>query len=167
MPPVSHATSEPREGGRWIVRFETHVPFAYEAVWPALTTADGLYGWLAAVDVLERRFGGAVTLRRPYTANTVSGKVTAWDTERVVEYTVTGEGRIRFHLDPVGTDSTVVRFLNERGGSDAERLDCLAAWHEHFEGLEAALGGQPVDWAGRTEARRAELRASYASFSRT
>lgn len=167
MPPVSHATSEPREGGRWIVRFETHVPFAYEAVWPALTTADGLYGWLAAADVLERRFGGSVALRRPYTGDTVWGKVTAWDTERVVEYTVTGEGRIRFHLDPVGTDSTVVRFLNERTGSEAERLDCLAAWHEHFERLEAALGGQPVDWSVWTGDRRSQLRASYASFSRT
>lgn len=167
MPPVSHATSEPRGEGRWALRFETHVPFGYEAVWPALTTPDGLYGWWAAADVLERRLGGAVALRLPATGTVVSGKVTAWDVERVVEYTVAGEGRIRFHLDAVGTDSTVVRFLNERGGSGEERLDGLAAWHERFELLEAALAGHPVDWAARTGSRWVELRASYASFSRT
>ncbi|EFL15777.1 SRPBCC domain-containing protein [Streptomyces sp. C] len=167
MSPVSHATSEPRGPGRWTIRFEMHLPYGYEALWPALTTAEGLRGWLAAADVLERRLGGAVTLRWPNTGTTVSGQVTAWDTERVAEYTVSEHGRIRFHLEAVGTDSTVVRFLNERGGSEEERLDCLAGWHDHFERLESFMAGHPTDWAAWTDARWAELRASYASFSRT
>ncbi|MCX4628303.1 MULTISPECIES: SRPBCC domain-containing protein [unclassified Streptomyces] len=167
MAPVSHATSESRGGNRWLLRFEVHVPSAYETVWPALTTPDGLRGWLAAADVLERRLGGVVTLHWLNGGTTVSGHVTAWDVERVVEYTVSEHGRIRFHLEAVGTDSTVIRFLNERAGSDEDRLDSLAGWHHHFELLESALQGHPADWSRWTDARWAELRASYASFSRT
>ncbi|MCX5199096.1 SRPBCC domain-containing protein [Streptomyces sp. NBC_00249] len=167
MSPVSHATSTPHGPGRWDIRFEVHLPQGYAGLWPVLTTPEGLRGWLAEAEVLERRLGGAVTLRWPDTAAVVSGQVTAWDVERVVEYTVTDHGRIRFHLEAVGTDSTVIRFLNERGGSEEERLDCLAGWHEHFERLEAALAGHPSDWAAWDGARRAQLRASYASFSRT
>ncbi|MBT2406808.1 MULTISPECIES: SRPBCC domain-containing protein [unclassified Streptomyces] len=167
MPPVSHATSESRGEGRWLLRFEVHLPCAYADLWPALTTAEGLRGWLAAADVLERRLGGAVTLRWLNTGTTVSGRITAWDVERVVEYTVAEHGRIRFHLEPVGTDSTLIRFLNERDGSDEDRLDSLAGWHHHFELLESALHGHPADWSRWTDARWAELRSSYASFSRT
>ncbi len=95
-----------------------------------------------------------------------TGRVTAWDVERVAEYTVTEHGRIRFHLEPVGTDSTVIRFVNERGGSEDERLDCLAGWHEHFELLDAALAGRPADWSAWTDTRWAALREAYASLAR-
>lgn len=165
MPPVSHGTSESRGEDRWRIRFELHLPCAYEALWPALTTPDGLRGWLAEAEVLERRLGGAVTLRRPDTGTVAEGRVTAWDVERVVEYTVSGHERIRFHLEPVGTDSTVIRFVNERGGTESERLDCLADWHAHFELLESALAGRPVNWATWTDTRRSELREDYASLS--
>ncbi|MFE7185854.1 SRPBCC domain-containing protein [Streptomyces erythrochromogenes] len=163
---VSHATSERRGENHWLLRFELHLPYAYEALWHAVTTPDGLRGWLAAADVLERHLGGAVTLRWLNTATVVTGRVTAWDVERVAEYTVTEHGRIRFHLEAVGTDSTVIRFVNERGGSDEDRLDCLAGWHEHFELLDAALAGRPTDWSAWTDTRWARLRESYGSFSR-
>lgn len=168
MPPVSHGTSEhggPGEGqDRWRIRFEPHLPHAYTALWPALTTPEGLRGWFAEAPVLERRLGGAVTLRMPRTGTVADGHVTAWDVERVVEYTVTGHERIRFHLEPVGTDSTVIRFLNERGGPQSERLDRLADWHVRFELLESATAGRPADWSARTEARWAALRADYAAL---
>ncbi|MEU8778544.1 SRPBCC domain-containing protein [Streptomyces sp. NPDC048606] len=171
MSPVSHTTSTPHGPGRWDVRFEVHLPFAYEALWPALTTPQGLRGWLAEAEVPEHRLGGEVTLRRSDGAEASTGRITAWDVERVAEYTLTApesagpgalRGRIRFHLEPVGTDSTVIRFLDERGGSDEERFDCLADWHERFERLEAVLTGQPPP----SGSRREELRASYAAFSR-
>ncbi|GGQ31166.1 MULTISPECIES: SRPBCC domain-containing protein [Streptomyces] len=163
---VSHATSERRGENHWLLRFELHLPYAYETLWHALTTPDGLRGWLAAADVLERHLGGAVTLRWLNTGTVASGHVSAWDVERVAEYTVSEHGRIRFHLEAVGTDSTVIRFVNERGGSDEDRLDCLAGWHEHFELLEAALAGRPADWSAWTDARWARLRDAYASFTR-
>ncbi|MEU7727628.1 SRPBCC domain-containing protein [Streptomyces sp. NPDC040724] len=162
---VSHATSERRGEDRWLLRFELHLPCSYAALWPALTTPDGLRGWLAAADVLERRLGGAVTLRWLNTGTVATGRVTAWDAERVAEYTVTEHGRIRFHLEAVGTDSTVIRFVNERGGTEDERLDCLAGWHEHFELLESALSGRPANWAAWTDARWSQLRDAYASFT--
>ncbi|MFG2712525.1 hypothetical protein ACGFX2_18515 [Streptomyces goshikiensis] len=115
MSPVSRGTSESRGEDRRLLRFEPHLPHAYETIWPVLTTPDGLRGWLAEADVLERRLGGAVTLRRPDGGPALSGQVTAWDVERVAEYTLTGLGRIRFHLEPVGTDSTVIRFFHEYG----------------------------------------------------
>lgn len=167
MPPVSHGTSESHGEDRWRIRFELHLPYAYEALWPALTTPDGLRGWLAEAEVLERRLGGAVTLRRPDTGTVARGHVTAWDVERVVEYTVGGPERIRFHLEPVGTDSTVIRFVHERSGPESERLECLADWHEHFELLESAMAGQPADLAARTDARRDALREDYALLSRS
>lgn len=163
---VSHATSERRGEDRWLLRFEPHLPYSYEVLWPAVTTADGLRGWLAAADVLERRLGGAVTLRWLNTGTVATGRVTAWDVERVAEYTLGEQGRIRFHLEAVGTDSTVIRFVNERAGSQDERLDCLARWHEHFELLESALAGQPADWAAWTDTRWRRLREDYASLSR-
>ncbi|MEV8536243.1 SRPBCC domain-containing protein [Streptomyces sp. NPDC051211] len=166
MSPVSHGTSERRDGDTWRLHFAPHLAHAYEAVWPALTTADGLRGWLAEAEVLERHLGGAVALRwlnGPGTA--VTGHVTAWDVERVAEYTVTEHGRIRFHLEPLGTDSTLIRFLNERHGSEADRLDCLAGWHEHFLLLESYLSGTPADWPAWTDTRWSTLRAQYAAHA--
>jgi uncharacterized protein YndB with AHSA1/START domain len=160
---VSHGTSESRGEDRWRLHFELHLPYAYELLWPALTTAEGLRGWLAAADVLERRLGGAVTLRWLNTGTTVTGRVTAWDVERVAEYTVGEHGRIRFHLEAVGTDSTVIRFMNERTGSREDLLDCLAGWHDHFELLEAALAGHPADWPAWTDTHWRALREAYAS----
>lgn len=168
MPPVIHGTSESRGGDRWLLRFEPHLPYAYEELWPALTTPGGLRGWLAEAEVLERHLGGAVTLRWLNTGTVATGRVTAWDVERVVEYTLTEHDRIRFHLEPVGTDSTVIRFVNERSGSESDRLDCLAGWHEHFELLESALAGRPAtpaDWAAWTDTHWSGLRADYASLA--
>ncbi|MEU6893306.1 hypothetical protein ABZ934_16180 [Streptomyces sp. NPDC046557] len=161
MTPVSQGTSESRDGGHLLVHFEPHLPYAYADLWPVLTTADGLRGWLGEAEVLERHLDGAVTLRPLDGGPPASGRITAWDVERVVEYTLGGLGRIRFHLEPVGTDSTVIRFLNEREGpgpDPGDRLDALADWHQHFELLEAA----PTASTGWSRARRAELRDSYA-----
>ncbi|MER8093247.1 SRPBCC domain-containing protein [Streptomyces goshikiensis] len=168
MSPVSHGTSESRGEDRRLLRFEPHLPHAYETIWPALTTPDGLRGWLAEADVLERHLGGAVTLRGPGGGPALSGQITAWDVERVVEYTLSGLGRIRFHLEPVGTDSTVIRFSHEytpdRPGSAGGRAvdaDHLAGWHRSFELLESALEGHPAAPPARTDPRLDALRASY------
>ncbi|MFD4135417.1 hypothetical protein [Streptomyces goshikiensis] len=176
MSPVSRGTSESRGEDRRLLRFEPHLPHAYETIWPALSTPDGLRGWLAEADVLERRLGGAVTLRRPDGGPALSGQVTAWDVERVVEYTLAGLGRIRFHLEPVGTDSTVIRFFHEYGpnqpgpgldrpgsaGGRAVDAEYLAGWHRRFELLESALEGHPAAPSARADQRLAALRASYA-----
>ncbi|CAL9509269.1 hypothetical protein SUDANB120_03604 [Streptomyces sp. enrichment culture] len=137
--PTPQGTSERRSGDRYLLHFEPHLPCAYETVWPALTTPEGLRRWLADADVLERHLGGAVTLHWLDEDETVSGRVTAWDVERVAEYTVDENDRIRFHLEPLGTDSTLVRFTDDRHGSDSDCAHGLAVWHDRFERLEAVL----------------------------
>lgn len=64
----------------------------------------------------QPRLGGAVTLRRLNGGGAHPGRGTAWDVERVAEYTLEGlHGRIRCHLEP----GTVLRFTNEFDGDGA------------------------------------------------
>ncbi|MFG2298848.1 SRPBCC domain-containing protein [Streptomyces sp. NPDC048603] len=163
MSPVSHGTGERRDGDHWLLHIAPHVAHAYETVWPALTTPEGLQGWLAEADTLERHLGGAVTLQWANSGTRVSGHVTAWDVERVVEYTVPVHGRMRFHLEPLGTDSTLIRFTNELHGNESYALDCLAGWHEHFLLLEDYLEGRPAYWPAWTKTRWTTLRTEYAT----
>ncbi|MFG3495571.1 SRPBCC family protein [Streptomyces sp. NPDC047928] len=162
-PVVVPGTSE-SHGDTHVLRFVVRLPHPEERVWPAVASRDGLPRWLAAVDVFEPRLGGAVALRwltDPKTA--VTGTVTAWDVERVAEYTLALHGRVRFHLEPGGPGATVVRFTNEVRGSDALRLDCLAGWHDHFGLLADALDGRPADWSRWTPDHWRELRERYAA----
>ncbi|MFI9584879.1 SRPBCC domain-containing protein [Streptomyces sp. NPDC052236] len=164
---IPHGTSEAREGGVQHLHFQLRLPHPAVRVWHAVATPEGLPTWFAAADVLEPRVGGAVTLRRmvPGTQGqspVAEGHVTAWDMEGVAEYTVSGLGRIRFHLEPVSEDATVLRFTNEFQGTDGHRLDHLADWHHHFELLADALDGRPVtDWSAWTPDRRGQLRREY------
>ncbi|MER6129715.1 hypothetical protein ABT173_45605, partial [Streptomyces sp. NPDC001795] len=77
----------------------------------------------------EPRLGGAVGLRLP--EGTAWGRITAWDVERVAEYTVEGRDRIRFHLEPGHTKGTTVRFTHE--SKDARD----PGWRDRFEHLLA------------------------------
>jgi uncharacterized protein YndB with AHSA1/START domain len=172
---ISHGTSETRDGGIHLLHFELRLPHPVVRVWAAVATPEGLPTWLAAADVLEPRIGGVVILHwlnaDSQGRHTVAqGTVTAWDMERVAEYTVSVHGRIRFHLEPFGAresaNGTVVRFTNEFRGTDELRLDRLAGWHHHFELLADALDGHPMtatDWAQWTPGRWQELRDQYVS----
>lgn len=92
------------DGDRHILRFTLRLPHSVSRVWAAVANSDGLRDWLAAAEPFEPRIGGAITLRwlntdRDGNATVASGTVTAWDIERVAEYTLEGvHGRIRFHL---------------------------------------------------------------------
>ena len=137
-------------------------------VWAAVATPEGLPSGSAAADLLEPPWAAGDTAlaerREGGSGNLVSGRVTAWDMEAVAEYTVEVHGRVRFHLEPAAADSlaTVLRFTNEFTGSDEQRLDSLAGWHQHFEYLSDALDGRPADWAAWTPDRFQHLRAEYA-----
>lgn len=145
--------------------FTLRLSHPVEQVWRAVATPEGLEGWLAAADVLEPRLGGAVTLRWLNGGGAHQGRITAWDVERVVEYTLGGvHGRIRCHLEP----GTTLRFTNEFDGDDALRLDCLAGWHDHFLCLLDALDGRPMTpeaWRAWTPERWQSLRDRYAARS--
>ncbi|NBE54016.1 SRPBCC domain-containing protein [Streptomyces boluensis] len=163
---IGQGTSRTDDGTQHL-HFELHLPHPVERVWFAVATAPGLRQWLAAADVLVPRLGGAVTLRwlnQEGDAAVHAGRVTAWDLERIAEYTLDSlHGRMRFHLEPDGRDGTTLRFTNEFRGDDALRLDCLAGWHDHFEFLAEALGGHPKDWSTWTPSRWQRFRDVYAS----
>jgi uncharacterized protein YndB with AHSA1/START domain len=174
---IPRGTSETRDGDDRLLRFELPLPHSVVRVWAAVATPEGLPTWLAAADVLEPRLGGAVTLRRlavpdqgtvppgdaEWRQTVAEGTVTAWDVEHVAEYTVSVHGRIRFHLEPWVEIGTTLRFTNEFRGTDEQRLDSLAGWHQHFELLADALDGRPMtDWSTWKADRRQELRQSYA-----
>ncbi|MEU1298509.1 SRPBCC domain-containing protein [Streptomyces shenzhenensis] len=113
-------------GNAHLLHFLVRLPRPMETVWRALTTPDGLAGWLTAVDVLEPRLGGAVTLRE-----LGAGRVTAWDVDRVAEYTLEGGGRLRFHLERGRSGGSVLRFTHEfRGETESEER-----WRARFERL--------------------------------
>lgn len=117
-------------GNTHILHFLVRLPRPMETVWPTLTTPEGLAAWFTSADVLEPRLHGAVTLR-----DLGSGRVTAWDVERVAEYTLEGGGRIRFHLERDGDEGAALRFTHEfQGETESEQR-----WRARFEQLIETL----------------------------
>ncbi|MFF4572067.1 hypothetical protein [Streptomyces sp. NPDC001410] len=119
-------------GNTHILHFLVRVPRRMEEVWVAVATPAGLASWFTAAEALEPRLGGTVTLR-----DVGSGRVTAWDVDRVAEYTVEGGGRIRFHLERDGEDASVLRFTREFQGEGEPE----PRWRARFERLIEVLGG--------------------------
>jgi len=127
---IEQGTSQ-THGSTHILHFLVRLPRAMETVWPAFATPEGLGGWFTGVDVLEPRLGGIVALR-----GLGAGQVTAWDVDRVAEYTVEGGGRIRFHLERDGDEASVLRFTHEfQGEAESEER-----WRARFERLIDLLG---------------------------
>ncbi|MEU6278684.1 hypothetical protein [Streptomyces sp. NPDC047028] len=127
---IAQGTSR-TQGNAHILHFLVRVPRSMEDVWPAVATPEGLSGWCAAVDVLEPRLDGEVRFRE-----LGAGRVTAWDVDRVAEYTVDGAGRIRFHLERDGATACVLRFTQEFRGEDGAEEQ----WRTRFERLLGTLG---------------------------
>ncbi|MEU2283829.1 hypothetical protein ABZ614_18160 [Streptomyces sp. NPDC013178] len=134
---IEQGTSQ-THGNTRVLHFLVRLPRPMEAVWPAVATAEGLAGWFGPVDVLEPRLGGLIGL-----SGLGGGQVTAWDVDRVAEYTVEGAGRMRFHLERAGDDASVLRFTHEfPGESGAEPL-----WRARFERMIEYLGRLERDHA--------------------
>ncbi|MEV0639588.1 SRPBCC domain-containing protein [Streptomyces sp. NPDC050619] len=126
---IEQATSR-THGNTHVLHFLVRFPRPMEAVWPAFSTPEGLGAWCTPAEVLQPHLGGAVTLR-----DFGSGQVTAWDVERVAEYTLEGGGRIRFHLERDGEEGSALRFTHEfRGDRESE-----ARWRARFELLIDSL----------------------------
>ncbi|MCG7202991.1 SRPBCC family protein [Streptomyces arenae] len=111
-----------------VLQLLTRLPRPMDQVWPSLSTPEGLAAWFTPTDVLQPRLGGTVTLGELGT-----GTVTAWDVDRIAEYTVDPGGRIRFHLEPDGETASILRFTHE-GGTESEQT-----WRARFERLAASL----------------------------
>ncbi|MFJ6704725.1 MULTISPECIES: hypothetical protein [unclassified Streptomyces] len=113
-----------------VLQLLIRLPRPMGQVWPSLSTAEGLAAWLTPVDVLQPRLDGMVTLGELGT-----GRVTAWDVDRIAEYTVASGGRLRFHLEPDGESGTLLRFT--RDGEDESAAD--QRWQSRFQRLTELL----------------------------
>ncbi|SOE70041.1 Activator of Hsp90 ATPase homolog 1-like protein [Streptomyces sp. OV198] len=129
---IEEGATETREDGTRVLHYLLRFPQPVENVWKAVATPEGLRAWLAEAEVFEPRLGGEVTLR-----GLGSGRITAWDVERIAEYTVEGRGRIRFHLEPTRPSGTTVRFTHE------SPRDEDPGWRRRFEELVIYLAGAP------------------------
>jgi hypothetical protein len=126
---IEQGTSQ-THGNTHILHFLVRLPRPMGEVWPSLATPEGLAAWFTPVDVLQPRLGGTVTL-----GDLGTGRVTAWDVDRVAEYTVDDGGRVRFHLERDGENGSALRFTHEfKGEVETER-----AWRARFEHLIDAL----------------------------
>ncbi|MFI9547817.1 hypothetical protein ACIHAR_28490 [Streptomyces sp. NPDC052016] len=127
---IEQGTSQ-THGNTRILHFLVRLPRSMETVWPTIATAEGLAAWFGPVDVLEPRLGGVFGV-----PGLGGGRVTAWDVDRVAEYTLEG-GRMRFHLERGGDDASVLRFTHEfQGEGESE-----AGWRTRFERLIENLEG--------------------------
>ncbi|WP_318201999.1 SRPBCC domain-containing protein [Streptomyces sp. SCL15-4] len=126
---IAQGTSQ-THGNTHILHFVVRLSRGMEEVWPAVSTPEGLAAWWTPAEVLEPRLGGAVTLR-----GLGSGQVTAWDVDRVAEYTVEGGGRVRFHLER-DEDGSALRLTHEfQGEEESEQR-----WRDRLERLIAQQG---------------------------
>ncbi|MEU0024921.1 hypothetical protein [Streptomyces sp. NPDC006335] len=126
---VEQGTSQTRGSSR-VLHFLVRLPVPMEGVWPVVGSADGLARWWTGVQVLEPRLGGAVVL-----PGLGQGQVTAWDVDRVAEYTLERGDRIRFHLERDGDQGAVLRFTHEYEGAG----ETEPAWRARFERLLETL----------------------------
>ncbi|MEU6576126.1 hypothetical protein [Streptomyces sp. NPDC046805] len=129
---IEQGTSRTR-GSSHILQFLVRLPRSMGDVWPALATPAGLAGWLTAADPFEPRLGGHVALR-----DLGRGRITAWDVDRVVEYTLEDGGRIRFHLEREGEDRSVLRFTTEFQDDEESEPRWRARFERLIEILESA-----------------------------
>ncbi|ARP70742.1 hypothetical protein LK07_14190 [Streptomyces pluripotens] len=129
---IEQGTSQ-THGNTHILHFLVRIPRRMEDVWSAVATPEGLGEWFTAVDVLEPRLDGPVVLR-----DLGAGRITAWDVDRVAEYTVGEGGRIRFHLERDGDAASVLRFTREFQGESAGESE--SHWRTRFERLIEKMG---------------------------
>ncbi|MFF7274812.1 hypothetical protein [Streptomyces griseorubiginosus] len=126
---VEQGTSQTHGSSR-VLHFLVRLPVPMEGAWPAVGSAEGLARWWTGVRVLEPRLGGAVVL-----PGLGEGQVTAWDVDRVAEYTLERGDRIRFHLERDGGQGAVLRFTHEYEGPEGTE----PAWRARFERLLETL----------------------------
>jgi uncharacterized protein YndB with AHSA1/START domain len=155
--------------GRYVLRFERHLPHPIERVWAALTDPDELIGWLARaeVDLVE---GGRIELHWLNTdeqgnSAVARGTLTRVEPPRLLEYDTDIHGLLRWELRENG-DGCVLTFTNVTPAPEDNLPLVLAGWHIHLDHLADALRGHLVDWPRWNDdqmGRWTEYRDAYAA----
>jgi uncharacterized protein YndB with AHSA1/START domain len=175
MTPRTPVTTHPADAtlrtrdGRHVLRYERRLAHPIDRVWAAVTDPAELRGWLAEAEV-DLAVGGRVDLRWLNTDDegntaTATGRVTAVDPPRLVEYDTEPHGVLRFELREDGPGTALTFTITTRAPADQVDL-ARSGWHIHLEHLAEALDGRPVDWPRWTDEHRArfdEIHAAYAA----
>jgi uncharacterized protein YndB with AHSA1/START domain len=144
-------------------RVYAHAP---ERVWAAITTPEGLRGWLLCTEALiEGRVGGRIEMVSGPPGYRSTGKILAWEPPRLFEHEWNvapvpemprGEQAIfRYELAPVGEATHLVVTVRRITRQTARGF--LPGLHAFLERLEAQLAGRALpDWLERFGALRAE-----------
>jgi uncharacterized protein YndB with AHSA1/START domain len=159
------------DGDHATLVFHRTYPHRVEHVWDAISTPDGLRGWLMCTHaVIEGRAGGAIELVSGPPGYRSTGKILAWEPPRVLEYEWNvapvaemprGEQVVfRYELTPDG-DATHVIVTCRRITAQTAR-GFLPGLHVFLDRLEAQLDARPMpDWMQRFS----ELREHYPEWS--
>lgn len=159
------------DGEHATLTFHREYPHRPEHVWAAISTPEGLAGWLlCTVARIDGRVGGTIELVSGPAAYHSTGTILTWDPPRVLEYEWNvapvpemprGERAIfRYELAPRGSATALV--VTYRRITCATARGFLPGLHAFLDRLEAQLDGVPApDWMQRF----AEVRAAYPAWS--
>jgi uncharacterized protein YndB with AHSA1/START domain len=142
-----------------VVRLERRIEHPVDAVWEAISTPDGIKGWLGRAQ-LDLSPGGGVRLQFDKTmGNVVEGHVTEVDPPHVLEYTFGQDDSIlRWELQAEGAGATRLVLTHTLPAPD-QFADAAAGWHTLVDMIPAAIEGEDPTW---TKERWDEVRTEYA-----
>jgi len=141
--------SAERDGKRFVLSYERHIPRGVDRVWAALTLPALLHEWLGEVEV-DPVEGGIFSItwlnaNADGRAPTMEARITAIDPPRLLEVRGPPHGVLRFELGPEG-DGTILTLTNTTRRRPDDMFRNLAGWHIHLIHLEESLDGATVDW---------------------
>ena len=154
------------EGEHATLVFHRVYPHRVEHVWDAISTPEGLSGWLLAAEArIEGRVGGRIEMVSGPAAYRSTGEILAWEPPRLLEYEWNvgpvpemprGERAIfRYELTP-DDDRTILVVTYRRITTQTAR-GFLPGLHAFLDRLEAQLDGRAMpDFVQRFGALMAE-----------
>jgi uncharacterized protein YndB with AHSA1/START domain len=159
------------DGDHATLTFRRVYPHRIEHVWEAVSTPEGLRGWLMVTEAtIEGRVGGRIDMKSGPSRFHSTGTILAWEPPRLIEYEWNvapvaemphGERAIfRYELEADG-DSTRLLVVYRRISMHTAR-GFLPGLHAFLDRLEAQLSGDKMP--GFFE-RFEELRADYPEWS--
>ncbi|KQO99600.1 SRPBCC family protein [Leifsonia sp. Leaf264] len=134
----------------WRITFVREYGHQVDEVWAMLTDPGLTRLWWADARI-EPRVGGRFDLRwlnSPEAGEWWAGAVTAWEPGRLLEFTNSEHGLLRWELEP--TDAGTRLRFTDLIRPEEERFVAmsLAGWHLHLDHLADALDGTGQDWDG-------------------
>jgi uncharacterized protein YndB with AHSA1/START domain len=152
-----------RQGETHTLTFERHYDKPVAKVWAALTVPERIADWLAEAQ-LDLRVEGDLRLSFPDQNYTMTGKIVALETERMIAWTWPHadhpDSVVRWELFAEGEGCRLK--LTQTYLSSAHLTNVAAGWHTHLEGMPSAIDGVQSPWRAQREDEIAKL---YAGLS--